>query len=73
MDTETFTYILGKIEHHLIKNWCNLHQQRILPEERLVITLSTAHHRRQIHTYSLELLMMRIEVPETCWAYRKVQ
>ena len=27
---------------------------------------STAHHRRQIRTYSLELLMMVIEVPETC-------
>jgi len=28
---------------------------------------STAHHRRQLHTYvSLELLMMGIEVPETC-------
>ena len=27
---------------------------------------STAHHRRKIHTYSLELLMMGIEVPETC-------
>jgi len=39
MDIETFTYILGKVEHRLIKNWCNLHQQKILPEERLVITL----------------------------------
>ena len=39
MDIEMFTYILGKIEHRLIKNWCNLHQQKILPEERLVITL----------------------------------
>jgi len=39
MDTETFTYILGKIEHRLIKNWCNPHQQKILPEERFVITL----------------------------------
>ena len=34
---------------------------------------STAHHRRQIHTYSLELLKMGIEVPETCLAYHKVQ
>ena len=33
----------------------------------------TAHHRRQIHTYSLELLMMGIEVPETCWAYHNLQ
>jgi hypothetical protein len=39
MDIETFTYNLGKIEHRLIKNWCNLHQQKILPEERFVITL----------------------------------
>jgi hypothetical protein len=39
MDIETFTYILGKIEHRLIKNWCNLHQQKILPAERFVITL----------------------------------
>jgi hypothetical protein len=39
MDIETFTYILGKTEHPLIKNWCNLHQQKILPEKRLVITL----------------------------------
>jgi len=39
MDIETFTYILGKIEHRLIKNWCNLQQQNILPEERFVITL----------------------------------
>ena len=27
---------------------------------------------RQIHTYSLELLMMGIKVSETCWAYHKV-
>ena len=39
LDIETFTYILRKIEHRLIKNWCNLHQQKILPEERFVITL----------------------------------
>jgi len=25
MDIEMFTYILGKTEHCLIKNWCNLH------------------------------------------------
>ena len=36
------------------------------------MTVCTAHHRRQIHTYSLEILMMGIEVPETCWAYHKV-
>jgi hypothetical protein len=39
MDIETFTYIWGKTEHRLIKNWCNLHQQKMLPEERFVITL----------------------------------
>jgi hypothetical protein len=39
MDIETFTYILGKTEHRLIKNWCNLHQQKILPKECFVITL----------------------------------
>ena len=39
MDIETFTYILGKIEHRLLNNWCNLHQRKILPEERFVITL----------------------------------
>jgi len=39
MDIETFAYILGKTEHRLIKNWCNLHQQKIIPEERFVITL----------------------------------
>jgi len=38
MDIETSIYVLEKIEHCLIKNWCNLHQQKILPEERLVIT-----------------------------------
>ena len=39
MDIESFTYILGKIQHRLIKNWCNLHQQKILAEESFVITL----------------------------------
>jgi hypothetical protein len=39
IDIETFTYILGKTEHHLVKNWCNLHQQKILLEERFVIIL----------------------------------
>ena len=39
MDVETFTYILVINEHRLIKNWCNIHQQKILPEERIVITL----------------------------------
>jgi len=40
MNIETFTYILGVNEHRLIKNWCNLHQQKILPKERFAITLS---------------------------------
>ena len=39
MDIETFTYILGKIGNRLIKNWCDIHQQKILPVEHLVITL----------------------------------
>ena len=39
MSQEMFKYILSKIEHRLQKQWCNLHQQPILPEERLVITL----------------------------------
>ena len=33
VDIGTFTSI--KIEHRLMKNWCDLHQQKILPEERL--------------------------------------
>ncbi|XP_050311194.1 uncharacterized protein LOC126746841 [Anthonomus grandis grandis] len=39
MNHETFKYILEKVKHLLTKNWCNLHSQPILPEERLVITL----------------------------------
>lgn len=39
MRQDTFYYILAKIEHRLTKNWCNLHKQPILPEERFVITL----------------------------------
>lgn len=39
MTLETFNYILGKVEHRLIKTWCNWHKQPILPEERLVVTL----------------------------------
>jgi len=38
MDIETFTYILGK-KTPLDQELCNLQQQKILPEERLVITL----------------------------------
>lgn len=39
MDCTTFDYILEKIKHRTLKNWCNLHKQKILPEERLVVTL----------------------------------
>lgn len=39
MNTDTFSYILSKLENSLTKNWCNLHTQPILPEERLVLTL----------------------------------
>lgn len=38
MNFETFRYVLHKIEHRLIKIWCNWHRP-ILPEERLVVTL----------------------------------
>jgi hypothetical protein len=39
MDIETFIYIFGETEPRLIKDWYNLHQQKILPEEHFVITL----------------------------------
>lgn len=39
MHKETFKYILNKIECRLKKQWCNFHQQRIIPEERLMVTL----------------------------------
>lgn len=39
MNKGTFEYILQKIECRLKKRWCNFHQQRILPEERLMVTL----------------------------------
>ncbi|VEN59062.1 unnamed protein product [Callosobruchus maculatus] len=39
MSQNTFDYILQKVEPRLTKNWCNLHKQPILPEERLVITI----------------------------------
>ncbi|CAH2003195.1 unnamed protein product [Acanthoscelides obtectus] len=39
MSQDTFNYILEKVGNRLTKNWCNLHKQPILPEERLVITL----------------------------------
>ena len=32
---------------------------------------SSAHHGRYKHTYWPKLLMMGIELPETCWAYYK--
>nr|CAI5847185.1 unnamed protein product [Callosobruchus analis] len=39
MSQNTFDHILQKVEPRLTKNWCNLHKQSILPEERLVITI----------------------------------
>lgn len=39
MEIETFNYILEKIEHRLLKDWCNYHQQEIFAEERLMLTL----------------------------------
>lgn len=39
MKVGTFNYILLKVENLLQKHWCNLHQQPILPEEQLVITI----------------------------------
>ena len=39
MSQDTFNYIAEKVKYRLTKNWCNLHKQPILPEERLVITL----------------------------------
>lgn len=39
MQELTFKYILNLIENRLKKQWCNFHQQRILPEERLMVTL----------------------------------
>ena len=39
MTLETFNYILKKVEHRLVKIWCNWHKQPIQPEERLVITI----------------------------------
>lgn len=39
MDKLTFDYILHKIEHRIKKEWCNFHQQKIVPEERLMVTL----------------------------------
>ena len=39
MTQETFAYILKKVEHRITKTWCNWHEQPILPEERLVITI----------------------------------
>ncbi|KAL7296896.1 hypothetical protein TKK_0010286 [Trichogramma kaykai] len=39
MSVESFNYILLKIEGHLEKRWCNLHNSPMYPEERLVIAL----------------------------------
>lgn len=44
MSMDTFDYIKYKIEYRIQKQWCNLHKQPVLPEERLVglITLRFA-------------------------------
>ncbi|KAJ8877278.1 hypothetical protein PR048_021732 [Dryococelus australis] len=39
MTKETFYCILDKMEHRLLKNLCNFHQQMILLEKRPVVTL----------------------------------
>ncbi|XP_016843940.2 uncharacterized protein LOC107981799 [Nasonia vitripennis] len=39
MKPSTFEYLLLHIKPTLTKNWCNLHTQPILEEERLVLTL----------------------------------
>lgn len=39
MKVTTFEYVLSKVYDSLTKNWCNLHTQPILPEEKLVITI----------------------------------
>ena len=50
----------------------NLFRVPIIRSSRLYVCICRLWPRRQTHTYSLELLMMGIEVPETCWAYHKV-
>lgn len=39
MEIETFYYILEKIEHRLVKGWCNFQKKEIFAEERLMLTL----------------------------------
>ena len=39
MSVPTFEYVLSKISFLLAKNWCNLHVQPIMSEERLVLSL----------------------------------
>lgn len=39
MRIETFFYILEKIRPDLEKDWCNIHNQPILPEEQLALTI----------------------------------
>ncbi|XP_028982504.1 putative nuclease HARBI1 [Diachasma alloeum] len=39
MTVQTFDYVLSNIGPSLVKNWCNLHSQPIMPEERLVLTI----------------------------------
>lgn len=53
MQIQTFHYILSKIEMFLTKNWCNLHTQPILAEERLVITLRYSTNFVIINYFSL--------------------
>uniref|UniRef100_A0ABD2WA75 DDE Tnp4 domain-containing protein n=1 Tax=Trichogramma kaykai TaxID=54128 RepID=A0ABD2WA75_9HYME len=51
MDVDTFDYILSKIERYLVKKWCNLHTDPILPEQRLVVCirfLATGHTYSQL-------------------------
>ncbi|XP_018010873.1 protein ALP1-like isoform X1 [Hyalella azteca] len=52
MTQETFNYILKRVEHRLVKQWCNLHQQPIQPEERLIITLRYLATGASFHTLS---------------------
>lgn len=39
MKIRTFDYILSKVYNSLTKDWCNLHQHSIEPEEQLVVTI----------------------------------
>ena len=39
MEYDTFQYILQAIKGRMVKDYCNLHQNNTLPEERLMVTL----------------------------------